>query len=253
MGLNFKKNMSLIVRKSQLIYPAVVLGAVFAACTPEPARRSAVDSGKTCSNDPDRPVWGGTCLQTQASAAKGSDDSRGIPERPVPEVARPETPVRPELPAPPEPLAPPAPAPVRESPEAQDAAVMNEVTKAIEGATPAIVDGLGKVLNGGGPKPGTPAKTEPQGAPTYVVSFSKDSFVGIADNSVIKNCFVSSGSVFEVKGEPKKITEFSRLGVNQYVTGETLDVNVSGGIESCELKGKDFVFLSEHAAFTLKP
>lgn len=250
MGLNFKRNSSTLVKKSQLIYPAIVLGSVFAACTPEPARRSAVESSKLCSSDPDRSVWAGTCLATQASTANGSGDSRAIPERPVPEAARPETPVRSELPASPE---PPAPAPVKESSEAQNAAVINEVTKAIEGVTPAVVDGLGKVLNGGGAKPGTPAKAETQGVPSYVVTFSKDSFVGIADNSVIKNCFVSSGAVLEVKGEPKKITEFSSLGVSQYVTGETLEVSITGGSDSCELKGKDFVFISGHASFAAKP
>ena len=255
MGLNFKKNTSTLVKKSQLIYPAIVLGSVFAACTPEPARRSAVESSKLCSSDPDRSVWAGTCLATQSSTTKGSDDSSRTPERSIPEAAPAE---RPELPAPevvPVAKNPPAAAPVvpESDPAAQNTAVIREVTKGIEGATPGIVDGLGKVLNGGGAKPGTPAKTEPQGAPTYVVTFSKDSFVGIADNSVIKNCFVSSGAVLEVKGEPKKITEFSSLGVSQYVTGETLDASLTGGSDSCELKGKDFVFISGHASFAAKP
>ncbi len=258
MGLNFKKNTSTLVKKSQLIYPAIVLGSVFAACTPEPARRSAVESSKLCSSDPDRSVWAGTCLATQASTTKGSDDSSRTPERSVPEAAPAERPARPE-PAAPEvvPVAknPPETAPVAvdTDPAAQNAAAVNEVTKAIEGATPAIVDGLGQVLNGGGAKPGTPAKTGTGGASTYVVTFSKDSFVGIADNSVIKNCFVTSGAVLEVKGEPKKITEFSSLGVSQYVTGETLDASLTGGSDSCELKGKDFVFISGHASFAAKP
>ena len=261
MGLNFKRNSSTLVKKSQLIYPAIVLGSVFAACTPEPARRSAVESSKLCSSDPDRSVWAGTCLATQASTARGSGNSKGggVPEA-APAAAAPAA-AAPAAAAPAAPEVvpaeknPPAAAPVAvdTDPAAQNAAVVREVIKGIEGATPGIVDGLGQVLNGGGAKPGTPAKTETEGASTYVVTFSKDSFVGIADNSVIKNCFVSSGSVLQVKGEPKKITEFSSLGVSQYVTGETIDVSIMGGSESCELKGKDFVFISGHASFAAKP
>ncbi len=273
MGLNFKKNTSTLVKKSQLIYPAIVLGSVFAACTPEPARRSAVESSKLCSSDPDRSVWAGTCLATQASTAGVSGDSNGgrSPEAapggnnsPSPSGPKPD-PVGGNPPSPsgpkPDPVGgnPPSPSGPKPAaggdtdPAAQNAAVINEVTKAIKGATPAVVDGLGQVLNGGGAKPGTPAKTETKGVPSFVVTFSKDSFVGIADNSVIKNCFVSSGAVLEVKGEPKKITEFSSLGVSQYVTGETLDASLTGGSESCELKGKDFVFISGHASFAAKP
>lgn len=258
MGLNFKKNTSTLVKKSQLIYPAIVLGSVFAACTPEPARRSAVESSKLCSSDPDRSVWAGTCLATQASTAGVSGDSNGgrSPEAapggnnsPSPSGPKPD----PVAGNPTSPVVPKPAAGGDTDPAAQNAAVINEVTKAIKGATPAVVDGLGQVLNGGGAKPGTPAKTETKGVPSFVVTFSKDSFVGIADNSVIKNCFVSSGAVLEVKGEPKKITEFSSLGVSQYVTGETLDVSITGGSESCELKGKDFVFISGHASFATKP
>jgi hypothetical protein len=252
-GLNFKRNSSTLVKKSQLIYPAIVLGSVFAACTPEPARRSAVESSKLCSSDPDRSVWAGTCLATQASTARGSGDSKGggvpeaapaaaVPAAAAPAGAAPAAAALPEV-VPAE-KNPPAAAPVAvdTDPAAQNAAVIREVTKGIEGATPGIVEGVGKVLNGGGAKPGT-----------YVVTFSKDSFVGIADSSVIKNCFVSSGAVLEVKGEPKRITEFSSLGVSQYVTGETLDASLTGGSDSCELKGKDFVFISGHASFAAKP
>ena len=258
MGLNFKRNSSTLVKKTQLIYPAIVLGSVFAACTPEPARRSAVESSKLCSSDPDRSVWAGTCLATQASTTKGSDDSNvgSAPEAapggnnsPSPVVPKPD----PVGGNPPSPVVPKPAAGGDTDPAAQNAAVINEVTKAIKGATPAVVDGLGQVLNGGGAKPGTPAKTETKGVPSFVVTFRKDSFVGIADNSVIKNCFVSSGAVLEVKGEPKKITEFSSLGVSQYVTGETLDASLTGGSDSCELMGKDFVFISGHASFAAKP
>jgi hypothetical protein len=258
-GLNFKRKSSTLVKKSQLIYPAIVLGSVFAACTPEPARRSAVESSTRCSSDPDKSVWAGTCLATQASTTGVSGDSNGgrspeavsaaaVPAAAAPAAAAPAG-------AAPAAAAPPAAAPVvaESDPAAQQAAGIKIATDAVEGITPAVVDVLGQVLNGGGAKPGTPAKTETEGASTYVVTFSRDSFVGIADNSVIKNCFVSSGAVLEVKGEPKKITEFSSLGVSQYVTGETLDASLTGGSDSCELKGKDFVFISGHASFAAKP
>lgn len=268
MGINVERSHSTLVKKSQLVYSAIIFGSVFAACTPEPARRSAVEASKLCTNDSDRPVWAGTCLATQASTANGSYDSTPATNPPpakngpIDESQQsPPGESKPKTKQPPAPVAGNPTSPVVTKPAvggntdsaAQNAAVINEVTKGIKDATPAIMDGLGQVLNGGGAKPKTPAKTGTQAGASYVVTFSKDSFVGIADDSVIKNCFVSSGSVLEVKGEPRKITEFSSLGVSQYVTGETLDVSITGGSESCELKGKDFVFISGHASFAAKP
>lgn len=155
MGLNFKRNSSTLVKKSQLIYPAIVLGSVFAACTPEPARRSAVESSKLCSSDPDRSVWAGTCLATQASTTKVSDDSNGgrvpeaapaaaVPAAAAPAGAAPAAAALPEV-VPAE-KNPPAAAPVAvdTDPAAQNAAVIREVTKGIEGATPGLLKVLGR-------------------------------------------------------------------------------------------------------------
>jgi len=44
------------------------------------------------------------------------------------------------------------------------------------------------------------------------------------------------------------------MGVNQYVTGEALEVNVAGGSsDDCGLKGKDFVYIGGHASVAAKP
>jgi hypothetical protein len=125
------------------------------------------------------------------------------------------------------------------------------IVDAIDKHGPDAVAGIEKTLNGGG---GKTTAANPATEKIYIVTFSKDSFIGIADSSVVKNCFVGAGSVVEVKGQPLKVSEFSSMGVNQYVTGEALEVNLMGGSsESCSLKGKDFVYIGGHASVAAKP
>ena len=262
-----QKNSRVKSMKSSVI-GIVVLGGVFAACTPEPARRSAVDSASRCSNNPERPVYQGNCLRTQA--VQESEDTAGRePRKETPATVDSRPPVDSPAGMPPagsrpapavkpaagggEPVTAPAPAapPAASDPDAQKADAIEAITDAINKHGDEAVAGIEKAINGRGSGSGS-SQTPPH--KVYVVTFNKDSFIGIADGSVVRNCFVGSGSVIEVKGQPQKVTEFSSMGVNQYVTGESLEVNLMGGsTESCSLKGKDFVYIAGHATVTAKP
>jgi len=247
----FHKNVKVSAMNSSML-SVIVLGSVFAACTQEPVRRSAVDAASICGTNADKPVWKGECLRTQSVQAEA--DAGAAPSEPEPVAPGDKSPpesvrVEPgdgagERPgAPVAPVAPAAPAaPAKPDPDQQKADAIKVITDAIDKHGADAVAGIEKTLNRG------------QTTKVYVVTFSKDSFVGIADNSVVKNCFVGAGSVVEVKGQPLKVTEFSSMGVNQYVTGEALEVNVAGGSsDDCGLKGKDFVYIGGHASVAAKP
>jgi hypothetical protein len=259
----FQQKKSKVKNMNSSVLSMIVLGGFFAACTPEPSRRSAVDSASLCSNNPDRPVYQGNCLRTKAVQQTEDTNRRepleelpppdarlpgaGAPGAPgAPEAASPASPASPAAPA-----APPVAAPAKPDPDAQKADAIKVITDAIDKHGADAVAGIEKTLGGGGSKP---SSDRPTADKIYVVTFSKDSFIGIADSSVVKNCFVGAGSVIEVKGQPQKVTEFSSMGVNQYVTGEALEVNLMGGSsESCGLKGRDFVYIGGHASVSAKP
>ncbi|MEY2987258.1 MAG: hypothetical protein RJB13_779, partial [Pseudomonadota bacterium] len=174
----------------------LMIAALSTACTNEPARRSAVDPKRTC--DPANPY---SCLATRVTTGGGS------PQQAAPSAtnngsngAPTQTKVPPEE-LPPEELPPeelPGPSPVVDTSGERD--VDAEKAKAIEKLTSAFEE-LGSaastaIKNGGESKSGDSgddSKLKP-----FLVTFSKDSFVGIATGSVTKNCAVTSGTVIEV-------------------------------------------------------
>jgi hypothetical protein len=245
----------------------------FLACTPNPSRRSAADVAKLCP-DPDKPVFAGSCLQTSSDAVttRDSTTAQESARRPSPTAEQsgtdaPEpsgtTPIAasagPSGAAPDTAAVNPSGSASTTAPADQPAA-QQETDARVEGIkilTSAIDQIAGKISEGSGgaqqQEQGSEAGQETDGK-TYIVKFTTDTFVAIADNIVVKNCFLPANSEVEVKGEPSKVTQFSNLGVEQHVALDVVSVTVSGGAaDTCGLKGKDFVYLSAHAGVTVKP
>lgn len=246
----------------------------FLACTPNPSRRSAADVAKLCP-DPDKPVFAGSCLQTSSDAVTTRDsatvqESAGSPAAPVkqdePETAEPSgaTPITSSAgasgAAPDSAAVNPSGSASTTAPADQPAAQQETTDARVEGIkilTSAIDQIAGKISEGSGgaqqQEQGSEAGQETDGK-NYIVKFTTDTFVAIADNIVVKNCFLPANSEVEVKGEPSQVTQFSSLGVDQQVALDVVSVTVSGGAaDTCGLKGKDFVYLSAHASVTVKP
>jgi len=260
--------MSINSLKTQLRKPnsrPVIAGAVFAtlalsaACTNETSRRSAVDPKRLC--DPANPY--STCLSTEASPSSANP------------MAAPTIGVRKTPPdggggagggdggggagagagADPKNAAPAAPAAPPPNPEDERAKAQAEALRGVTGA----LDELGKALgdkirnrpNSAGGSGGDGSAANSSG--TYLVTFGKDSFVGIASGSVTKNCFVTSGTVIEVKSTPAKITEFASQGVNQFLARDVVSVSPAVSASGCTLTGQDFVYMGSHATFQPKP
>ena len=208
---------------SLAIFPA--LACLIVSCANDPTqRRSAVDRAKLCQDDP-QAVFEGQCLQRGANieAATGADQKESTSVEPVlPEPVKPE-PVLPE-PVKPEPVLP---EPVKPEP------VKPEPVK---------------------PEPVKPEPAQPEPAKNRLVVFKQDSFVAIASQSIVANCFVPSGTKIEVSGDVSAVTQFQSLGVQQNIAFEVVAVSYPAAeAGACALNGKNFVYLSNHADLQEKP
>ncbi|MEY3902381.1 MAG: hypothetical protein RL189_1687 [Pseudomonadota bacterium] len=97
-----------------------------------------------------------------------------------------------------------------------------------------------------------PAKDEP--AKNRLVVFKQDSFVAIASQSIVSNCFVPNGTKIEVSGDVSAVTQFKELGVEQNIAFKVVAVTYpAAGAGACALNGKNFVYLSNHADLQEKP
>lgn len=239
---------------SHIALPAMVLASavLFAAgCTNETSRRSAVDSTRFC--DPSNPY---SCVATAGLPAPSASRDNPITRPKEDEVVAvkkddekpkengPSTPA-----ASPVPAAPPAPAaPVAQpaDPAAEKAKALKELTEAIGKVGDAVADNI--------KKGGTPA-SEKEGtkAQPYMVTFTKDSFVGVADGTVSKNCFISAGTSIEVSSAPERVTNFSSLGVDQNLAKGVVTVTPASGASGCNLVGTDVIFIGSHATAQPKP
>lgn len=257
------------------LWALFVVASVSAGCASEPARRSGVDSSQLCGGSSGKACYGTEPIDTKKvefpEEVVGNGDSNGFePSASTNAAVRPPgTSVAANSGQAAQPAAdgaggdgssggadvpnttPAGPTASQSSGAAQQQIQQNDqIIKVIETLGTKVVD----TISGSGTKPSvtTPAtKEETAAAKTYVISFSKDSFVGIADGSVAKNCFVASGTKIEVKGAPEKVTEFENLGVSQMLTGEVQ--LLSGSSDSCGLKGKDLLYLASHASVAVKP
>lgn len=207
-----------------VIYPA--LACLVVSCANDPTqRRSAVDRAKLCQDDP-QAVFEGQCLQRGANIEAAPSTGRDEPplpetkEPPLPEVKEPPPPEVKEEPSPPE-VKEPSPPEVKEpSPPAAE-------------------------------EP-PPAKDEP--AKNRLVVFKQDSFVAIASQSIVSNCFVPNGTKIEVSGDVSAVTQFKELGVEQNIAFKVVAVTYpAAGAGACALNGKNFVYLSNHADLQEKP
>lgn len=250
-----------------LLWVAVLQCGLAACINEQPIRRSAVDQTKLCANDPERPVFAGQCLKTQANTNGPPETQRVVvqPIKPGSEESLPT--LEPGAPTvTPEPIAPTVTPEPSAKTETKAAAPTGNPPKgegdleAVQAkereALSKILEGLGQVLTGNkksGAPEGDTGNTNPgpeTASTSFVVTFSKQSFVGVADQNVVKNCLVAEGTKIVVKGEPQRITQFEELGVEQYVTGEILEIVDS--TDSCKLIGKDIVYLGSHASASPK-
>lgn len=213
----------------------VCVGMWTVGCTNEPTRRSAVDLAKLCSEKGQAVTQGG-CLPTGQAVIAGS----GIPTPAETPNGNPALPPVVDKKVPP---ATSADAGAAAPPTSPVVAQREAAAKAID----SVADQLGKtsgVPPAAGPERTASIATEP----TATVTFDKDTFIAIADASVTKNCFIPMGTEMEVKGIPVKVTQFTSLGVDQAVTGETISVKYpKSQSDACGLVGRDFVYLSTHA------
>ncbi|MEY4064119.1 MAG: hypothetical protein RIR26_327 [Pseudomonadota bacterium] len=246
-----------VISMKKIVFLLTSSSCLFAACTPEPARRSAAELSKMCPAD--KPVFAGSCLQTSAAAGP----SLPAPPKEEPPTTEPpkEEPPKSEPPKEEPPKSePPKQEPPKSEPPQQDSGGQSAANAQAEGIkilTTAIDQLTGKIKDGslgGGQQPQSGQDSPDATVKNYVVKITADTFVAIADSVVVKNCFLPADSEIEVKGEPLKVTQFSSMGVEQYVASDVVSVTISGGAaDSCGLKGKDFVYLSAHANATVKP
>lgn len=230
---------------STIALSVAVLSA--AGCTNQTSRRSAVDATRFC--DPSNPY---SCVATAALPApsasrdnaaalpKSGEDERIKKEEEKPKEESSSTPAVPAVPA-----APAAPV-AQPDPAAEKAKALKELTEAIGKVGDAVTDNINK---GGRP---APAKDESKAQP-YVITFTKDSFVGVADGTVSKNCFVSAGTALEVGAEPVKVTNFASLGVDQQMAQGVVTVTPGSQAPGCSLVGTDVIFIGSHATSQPKP
>lgn len=257
------------LNKMQMLLPSSLLSigslllvvSIGAGCTNQPAKRSAVDARRLC--NPANPY--STCLSTEPAASnsvaapvlpapRANNPPRETPDVPVPVVGPDAVPgAGPDA----VPVAgPAAPSPAAD-PDAARAEALKEVSKSVGDLGKAIVDNINKGSGGSGSGNGAGGGSGGAGEKTtsggYLVTFSKDSFVGVAEGSVVKNCFIPTGTVVEVKSAPAKVKNFVSLGVNQLLAIGVVSIAPEAAVNGCSLVGKDFVYLGSHAAFQPKP
>lgn len=200
----------------------------------ESGRKSAVDAAKLCGGAKDV-VFAGSCLERGSSL--GAGDPKPPPDQGLPD----------------------------ESGARNPAGSPTETTPVVEGSPkvtpdnpPPVPDkpppGEVVVPSGGGKDPvdTTPVK----GAVAQILSFSRDSFVAIADQVVKGNCFVPKGTTIEFKGDFAPVTQFKSFGVNQNIALDVVAVKYpegQSGSSVCNLEGKNFVYLAGHAEVAAKP
>lgn len=205
---------------------ALLVTALFAACAPETnGRRTAVDVAKLCKNDPDA-VFAGSCLQRSANSGD------------------------PSLPTLPDPLASPV---VTASPTATPVETITVIPVASASPTPTPTP---TEAPGGGrlPAPAGGQPPAPSVAKNRVLTFKQDSFIAVADKTVVMNCFMPVGTKVEFSGDLSEVTEFKKFGVFQMIVFKTESVSYPSGYEKgCSLSGRNFVYLSKHAIEESQP
>lgn len=224
---------------------AVGSALLLTACMGEPTgRRSAVDAAKLCNGDKNA-VFAGTCLQrgsglgspaSREGGGGGGEDGLGGGED--------------------------AAAKERAEAEARAKALAEEEAKA---KALAEAEALRKQKGGGEPPPigeeerPPPVLKEPppeERAPAVKdgagkvrkLKFSRDTFVAVAQNSVIRNCFVPAETIVSFSGDLAPIDNFKALGIKQNIIVGVTDVQLpKEQRDECGLKGEDFLYLDSHA------
>lgn len=224
---------------------AVGSALLLTACMGEQtSRRSAVDAAKLCNGDKNA-VFAGTCLQrgsglgspaSREGGGGGGEDGLGGGQ----DLAAQE----------------------RAEAEARSKALAEEEAKA---KALAEAEALRKQKGGGDPPPlGEEEKPPPVlkdpppeerapvvkdgGGKVRKLKFSRDTFVAVAQNSVIRNCFVPAETIVIFSGDLAPIDNFKALGIKQNIIVGVTEVQLPKELrDECGLKGEDFLYLDSHA------
>jgi hypothetical protein len=205
--------------------------ALLTSCMGETTgRRSAVDAAKLCNGDKNA-VFAGTCLQRGSGIGAPAQQEGSGEEQLERERLEQERLAKERLEQEAKNKLPPAGNPPPDGPAEQvppRAAVVPEVKE-----PPAP------------PQAGNDGKAEVQ---TRKLKFTRDTFVAVAQENVIRNCFVPADSVVVFTGELAPLNNFKNLGIKQNIVFKVTEVQYAKSeADECVLKGEDFLYLDGHA------
>jgi hypothetical protein len=219
-------------------WSAVVAGSalLLTACMGESTtRRSAVDAAKLCNGD-NNAVFAGTCLQRGAGVGAppagqsgGGEEGQREQERLEQERLEKE----------------------RLEKERLEQEARNQPPGAVQPAEPVVPEPPKELPRPEVKDPPNPPQGGADGKAAVQlrkIKFTKDSFVAVAQDNVIRNCFIPAESVITFSGELAPLNNFKSLGVKQNVVFKVTEVQYpKNESDTCSLKGEDFLYLDAHA------